>query len=211
MGNYLQMASQQQIKALLDLGWSHRRIARELGVHRETVSRYGRQERAGPGEVIAVVATGPDATTAAGAQNRPNPIAGPSSTAAPHQAVIEQGLQRGLSARRIWQDLVEEGYPGGYLTVQRYVRRLRRIRPEVADRMEHPPGEEAQVDFFRSPALVLDPSRRWRRPWIFRMTLSCSKHGYEEALWSQQRVGFLRAHEHAFLAFGGVPKAGTEL
>ena len=36
------------------------------------------------------------------------------------------------------------------------------------------------------------------------MTLSCSKHGYEEALWGQDRAGFLRAHEHAFLALGGV-------
>ncbi|HZU17421.1 MAG TPA: hypothetical protein VFD01_12595 [Candidatus Dormibacteraeota bacterium] len=50
----------------------------------------------------------------------------------------------------------ERGYAGGYLTVQRYVRRLRRGHPEVADVMEHPPGEEAQIDCFRSPALVLD-------------------------------------------------------
>ena len=25
------------------------------------------------------------------------------------------------------------------------------------------------------------------------MTLSCSKHGYEEALWTQAQVGFMRA------------------
>lgn len=207
MGNYLQMATQQQIKTLLDLGWSQRRIARELGVHRETVSRYGRQERAGPGARIAVIAAGPEAITAAGSQNRPNPIPGPSSLAAPYQEVIAAALKRGLSARRIWQDLIEEqGYQAGYLTVQRYVRGLKRVRPEVADHLEHPPGEEAQVDFFKSPAPVLDPGGRWRRPWIFRMTLSCSKHGYEEALWSQERVGFMRAHEHAFLEFGGVPK-----
>ena len=30
------------IVGLLDQGWSYRRIARELGVHRETVSRYDR-------------------------------------------------------------------------------------------------------------------------------------------------------------------------
>ena len=67
-------------------------------------------------------------------QNRPNPITGPGSTAANHHDLIVQALERGLSAQRIWQDLVEEqGYLGGYLTVQRYVRRLKRLRPEVAD------------------------------------------------------------------------------
>jgi transcriptional regulator with XRE-family HTH domain len=53
MGNYLPMASQQQVRALLQLGWSHRRIARELGVHRETVSKYASEQRAGPPVSIA--------------------------------------------------------------------------------------------------------------------------------------------------------------
>ena len=203
MGNYLPMASQQQVRALLQLGWSHRRIARELGVHRETVSRYVRQQRAGPPVVIAGSEDEPVRQLAV-LQTRPNPITGPPSLAAPYHEVIAQALERGLSAQRIWQDLMEEhGYGGGYLTVQRYVRALKRVRPEVADRLEHPPGEEAQVDFFKSPAPVLDSAGRWRRPWVFRMTLSCSKHGYEEALWSQAQVGFMRAHKHAFVALTG--------
>jgi transposase len=37
------------------------------------------------------------------------------------------------------------------------------------------------------------------------MTLSCSRHSYEEALWGQDRTHFLRAHEHAFQSFAGVP------
>lgn len=40
MSNQLKVAMQQQIKALHDLGWSFRRIARELGIHRDTVARY---------------------------------------------------------------------------------------------------------------------------------------------------------------------------
>jgi len=72
--------------------------------------------------------------------------------------------------------------------------------------MEHPPGKEAQVDFFEG-APTLDPATgKWRRPWIFRMTLSCSRHGYEEAIWTQDRHHFIRAHEHAFEEFGGVPE-----
>lgn len=40
MGNYLKMADRRRIEALLELGWSYRRIQRETGVDRETVARY---------------------------------------------------------------------------------------------------------------------------------------------------------------------------
>lgn len=41
-GNYLRMADVKKIEALLELGWSHRRIARQVGCRRETVTRYAR-------------------------------------------------------------------------------------------------------------------------------------------------------------------------
>ncbi len=46
MPNYLKMPKQQQILALLELGWSYRRIEAETGVRRETVGRYNRARRA---------------------------------------------------------------------------------------------------------------------------------------------------------------------
>ena len=59
MGNYLQMAKAQQVHALLELGWSYRRIEAETGVRRETVSRYDAARRANaakmfPGSAAAV-------------------------------------------------------------------------------------------------------------------------------------------------------------
>lgn len=45
MANQLKMAMVQAIIGLLEQGWSHRRIARELGIHRETVARYDRLRR----------------------------------------------------------------------------------------------------------------------------------------------------------------------
>jgi len=45
MANQLKMAMVQAIIALLEQGWSQRRIARELGIHRETVTRYDRLRR----------------------------------------------------------------------------------------------------------------------------------------------------------------------
>ena len=42
MPNYLKMPKKSQVVALLELGWSYRRIQTETGVRRETVSRYDR-------------------------------------------------------------------------------------------------------------------------------------------------------------------------
>ena len=52
-------------------------------------------------------------------------------------AAIEQKLQTGLSARRIYQDLVaEQGYAGSYWSVRRLVRRLGQDHPLPFRRME---------------------------------------------------------------------------
>ena len=40
MANHLKMADISRIHVLYDLGWSKSRIARELGIHRETVARH---------------------------------------------------------------------------------------------------------------------------------------------------------------------------
>jgi transposase len=191
MGNYLKMTDKRRILALLELGWPYRRIERETGVRRETIARYDPARQPEAANLSAGVRGGH----------------GPPSVAEPYREQIEAGVRQGLTAQRIWQDLCEQvGYPHHYASVRRLVRRLKRQRPEVKDVLQHPPGEEAQVDFFQGPP-TFDRSRgTWRRPWIFRMTLSCSKHGYAEPLWTQERTGFLRAHEHALVAFGGVPK-----
>ena len=147
MGNYLKMVDRQRILALLELKWSYRRIERETGVRRETIAGYDPRHRSKPAKVITGSAPGNED---AGAQKRPEVITGSASASVGFHAEIEAGVKRGLTAQRIWQDLcAEHGFSAGYQSVQRYSRRLRRRRPEVADVMEHPPGKEGQVDYFR--------------------------------------------------------------
>jgi len=209
LGNYLKLTDRRRVMALCELDWSYRRIERETGVRRETIARYDPRRQPKPATVPmtdpsqpATVPTGAKAATVP-AGSMPKAV----SAAAPFGEVIEQKLAQGLTAQRIWQDLREDGFDHGYDSVKRLVRAVRKRRPEVAAVMEHPPGKEGQVDYFKSPAPVLNPATgRWGRPWVFRMTLSCSKHGYEEPLWTQELTPFLRAHEHAVIAFGGVPE-----
>ena len=198
MGNYLEMADKRHILALLELGWSHRRVARETGVNRETVARYDPRHKSKP----ATVPTGSAGTKPARVPT------GSTSACEPYRSLIQEALDRGLSAQRIWQDLQEDwNFNAGYCSVKRFVRQLKRSHhgPVVAV-LEHPPGAETQIDFFQGVP-TLDPgSGRWRRPWVFRMILACSGHSYEEPMWRQDQISFIRAHEHAFLEFGGVPQ-----
>ena len=52
MPNYLKMPKQQHVIALLELGWSYRRIQTETGVRRETVGRYDRARLAKAAKVF---------------------------------------------------------------------------------------------------------------------------------------------------------------
>lgn len=187
MANILKMAQINAIRCLLERGWSQRHIARELGIDRKTVGRYA---RAAPEEL----------------SKSPTPTAGEKSLCEPYRGIIQDKLEVGLSAQRIWQDLTgEQGFQGSYSSVKRFVRKLCRKKELPFRRMECSPGEEAQVDF-GTGAWVIDPGGRKRRPHVFRIVLSYSRRGYSEAVWRQDTESFLRCLENAFHHFGGVPK-----
>ena len=115
-------------------------------------------------------------------------------------------LDQGLTAKRIWQDLVaEHGFAACYHSVRRYVRRLGQGHAVPFRRMECGPGEEAQVDF-GAGAWVVMPDGRRRRPHVFRIVLSHSRKAYSEAVWRQTTDAFLRCLENAFWHFGGAPE-----
>src|ERR1700730_6502078 len=52
MSNYLKMPKKAQVLALLELGWSYRRIEAETGVRRETVSGYDAASQANPAKTF---------------------------------------------------------------------------------------------------------------------------------------------------------------
>ncbi len=76
MANYLKMDKKQQIYGLLQLGWSYRRIEKETGIRRETVSRYHREWLSKAARVPAGLPEG-------------------RSTAHPYRDFIEAGLKEG--------------------------------------------------------------------------------------------------------------------
>jgi transposase len=189
-----------------------------LRVHRETVKRYCElawADSSAEGEGRAGQ-NRPNPPTGFSDQNRPNLPAGSSdfgelSRASPASRcdavrdTLIAGLEQGLSAQRIWQDLRIDGFAGAYDSFKRFVRHLSRTNPPPFRRMECEPGAEAQIDFGQG-ALVVQPDGKRKRPHAFRIVLSHSRKAYSEVVWRQSTEGFIRCIENAFWHFGGVPR-----
>lgn len=214
MGNTLKMEKRQQIQALALLGWSNRAISEHTGIDRDTISKYRYADQNPP-----KVPTDPQASGEenASGQNPPEVPADamkqlPGTNSAqlrPFVSIVAQKHLQHLTAQRIYQDLVEKhDYKGSYDSVKRYARKLRKKHRRYYERLPHLPGREAQVDFGKSPCVV-KVNGRYRHLWIFKMTLTCSKHAYEELVEHQDLETFLRCHERAFTFFGGVPEIVT--
>ncbi|HEX2697333.1 MAG TPA: IS21 family transposase [Anaerolineales bacterium] len=200
MANILQVQQQDAINRLAALGWSIRRIARELKLHRKTVRAYLSEQN--PGSKCTTISTAgsePKGTiSTAGKMGR-------KSSCAAHAESIDQKAQSGLSAQRIYQDLQQEvGFVGSYEAVKRFVRQLKKRAPQQVWRIEVQPAEEVQVDFGAGAPLITPEGRR--RTWIFRVVLSYSRKAYSEAVRRQNTETFLRCLENAFRYFGGVPQ-----
>jgi transposase len=215
MANRLKMALIDSITTLHKQGWSQRRIARELGINRESVSRHLRQAL-----LESKPANAPTGSAAGAEQSKPAiaPTGSDTGTAAPkvrragrlsdceqYRQLIVGWCEQGLHCQRIYQDLLtEHGYRGSYYSVRRFVHRLQRVSELPMRRLECEPGEEVQVDFGRG-AFVVEQDKR-RRPHVFRVVLSYSRKGYSEVVSRQTTEAFLRCLENAFWHFGGVPR-----
>ena len=205
MANRIRVAIIESILRLREQGWSFRRIAQALGVHRETVSRYVRLAEAGA-KPATNLSTGSEADGEPKPANLSAGTSGPKSLCEPFREVILEKLDQGLSAQRIWQDLVaEHGFAGRYASVKRFVRRTGKASVLPFRRMECAPGQEAQIDFGPG-APVMQPSGRRKRYPVLRVVLSHSRKGYSEALRRQSTEELIRCLENAFRALGGVPR-----
>lgn len=215
--NQLKMDIKQSIETLTRLNWSQRKIARELGIDRETVARYRRIIRVAEVSNPANPPTGlgaapgvglPESPAAPDESTFPKPAISPAgrrSLCLPLRDLIIAKLEMGLSAQRIYQDLrSEQQFVGGYDSVKCFVQQLKEGTPLPFRRMECMPGEEAQVDYGQGAWVVQEGKRR--RPHLLRVILSFSRKGYTEAFWQQTTENFVRGLENAFRHFGGVVK-----
>jgi transposase len=168
---------------------SVRRVARELGVSRNTVRRY--VEGAEPG-VRAPVA-------------RPKPVKDyvwPRVEALLADAPRWTGGKQRLTAARLHQMLVDEGHAVGERTVREMVAEWKRRRREVFVPLRYRPGDLGEVDFFE---VLVDVAGQRQKAWMFVMRLMYSGRDFAWLYPRQDQVAFLDGHVRAFEHFGCVP------
>src|SRR5271167_2632583 len=113
----------------------------------------------------------------------------------------------GLTAVRLWREIKERGFAGGYSAVRDRVRDLRPAPSAGFEvRFETPPGDQAQVDFARFEVEFTDEPGVRRIVWLFSMVL-----GYSRLIWArfvihQDLQSVLRCHIAALEAIGGAPR-----
>lgn len=164
--------------------WRVGTIAKELGLHPDTVGRAIEVERFGR------VVEGERA-----------------SKLDPYKPFVLETLERHptLRSTRLVEMLRVRGYAGSVKTLRRYVRT---VRPppnrEAYLALETMPGEQGQVDWAHFGKVTVDGAPRPLS--CFVMVLSFSRAMYARFTLDQTMESFLRGHVAAFEDFGGAPR-----
>lgn len=163
--------------------WKIGTIARELGVHPDTVRHAIESERFRHAQPL-----------------RPSIVD-------PYAEFIRQTLDQypRLRATRIYQMVQDRGYTGSVVQLRRAVAGLRPSIREPFLRLQAFPGEQAQADWAHFGHVMVGRARRALS--CFVMTLSYSRALYLEFFFDQTMENFWRGHVHAFQAWDGQPRA----
>jgi transposase len=163
-------------------GLSMRKIAARLGINRRTVARAVKSEKMSRRKVC----------------NRQTKVN-------PYKGLINNLLEKypEITAIRIFEEVCNAGYCGGYTILKDYIRKIRDKRKEPFLKIETLPGEQAQVDWADCGKVLVEGVIR--RVYCFTMILSWSRYLYFEFSLSCKTEDFIEAHINAFHFFGGVP------
>jgi len=171
-------------------GQKIRRVAREMGIARNTVRKYLAQ--ATP-ERVEKAPRGRPVWQKVGARLEALLADAPQWTG---------GKQR-LTATRLHAMLVTEGFTVGATTVKAAVAEWKRRRREVFVPLVYPAGDLAEVDFFE---VLVDLAGKRTKAWMFVMRLMHSGRDFAWLYSRQDQVSFLDGHVRAFEHFGCVPQ-----
>ena len=170
-------------------GLSIRRVAREMGVSRNTVRKYLGQSKPKRREL--------------------KPGGRPVWVRAVEriERLLEEWTGRTtakqrVTGTRVHRQLVEEGLQVGVTTVRRVLAEKRRQQAEVYIPLVHRPGEEAQVDFF---AVTVEEGGARHEVWKLVIRLMYSGRDFVRFYERCDQLAFLDGHVRAFSHFGGVP------
>jgi transposase len=170
---------------------SIRSVARELGISRNTVSKYLQKS-----EPVRKPGAGP----------RPRPV---TDKIAPRiDEILSEWAGRvtpkqRITGSRIHRELLKENYQAGITVVRDYLRERRRRAAEVFIPLVHHPGEEGQSDFFD---VDVEEDGVFRKAWKLVLHLPYSGRDFVWLYDSCDQLSFLDGHVRAAAHFNGLPR-----
>ena len=170
------------IRSMRNNGYSIRRMARELGISRNTVRK------------------------ALGMVSSPKYERGPMpSKLDPFKDYLKKRIEEhDLSAARLLQEIIPMGYSGKITILQEYLRTIREDQTDAVERFETPPGLQAQCDWSVCGSVETDDGVK--KLYLFVIVLSYSRAMYVEFTTSSDVLTLIKCHLHAFEYFGGYPR-----
>lgn len=162
--------------------WKIGTIARELGVHPDTVRNAIESERFKSTQPLRA------------------------SIVDPYTEFIRHTLEQHprLRATRLYPMVRDRGYSGSVVQLRRTVARLRPYSREPFLQLQMFPGEQAQVDWAHFGQVAVGRAKRALS--CFVVTLSYSRALFLEFFFDQTMENFLRGHVHAFQTWSGQPR-----
>jgi transposase len=167
-------------------GLSQRKIAKKLGLSRNTVKKY---------------LENPELSETRGRIRKRKSLLDPYGDNI--KAWIEEDMD--YTAVWIYDRLAAMGFAGSYEIVKRKVAKLKAERQKIAYmRFETEPGYQGQVDF--GEFQIERPDGSIKKLYLFSMILGYSRGMYGELIERCDLPTFLDCHIRAFEYFGGVPE-----
>jgi len=170
---------------------SGRSVARELGVSRNTISKYLQTS---------------EPVRKPGAAPRPRPV---TDKIAPRiDEILSEWAGRvtpkqRITGSRIHRQLLKDNYQVGVTVVRDYIREKRRRAAEVFIPLVHHPGEEGQFDFFD---VDVEEDGVFRKAWKLVLRLPYSGRDFVRLYDSCDQLSFLDGHVRAAAHFNGLPQ-----
>jgi transposase len=166
-------------------------VARELGISRNTVSKYLQTS---------------EPVRKPEAARRPRPV---TDKIAPRiDEILSEWAGRvtpkqRITGTRIHRQLLKDGYQTGITVVRDYLREKRRRTAEVFIPLVHHPGEEGQFDFFD---VDVEEDGVFRKAWKLVLRLPYSGRDFVGLYDSCDQLSFLDGHVKAAARFNGLPR-----
>jgi transposase len=194
-GQELNMKDIQEIRRLKALGFGKRRIARTLGVHRDTVTKYFEESEVEGGATNTLPVNVLAAPVSEVDEKWAGKIDWPS---------IRDEILKGVPINIVFSELVEQNkvpvqYPAFWKQLQRRAPMLKTTMVRV-----FPPGSRTEIDYCDGIDIVNVATGELLKTELFVGVLCSSRYTFAEFTLSQKSADFLSSHVRMFDFFGGV-------